>query len=215
MGEQDLLHRFVHAGNVCDEPVADRRELQVGDERVAVVVAWEDLGVEHVCQEVPALLQRGVGWEGPNSFHVVFDGDSFGRFLTAGREGDLVGGVDEAAAVDEFGVDCTGLGGTDGQGEAGAGFAVVGGEGFVSDEESVPDGDALFGEDSCECGNGAGMRSGLSWEGGFAGVDGEKDGGGGGVAGEVVGDGACVGEFLPGLAGQVDAGSRRCCFRSG
>jgi hypothetical protein len=43
---------------------------------------------------------------------------------------------------------------------------------------------------------------------GFAGVDGEEDGGGGGVAGEVVGDGACVGEFLTWLAGEVDAQGR-------
>jgi hypothetical protein len=41
--------------------------------------------------------------------------------------------------------------------------------------------------------------------GGFVGVDGEEDGCGGGVAGEVVGDGAGVGEFLAGLAGEVDA----------
>ena len=57
------------------------------------------------------------------------------------------------------------------------------GEGFVSEQESVPDG-------------------------GFAGVDGEEDGGGGGVAGEVAGDGACVREFLAGLAGEVDAQGR-------
>ena len=94
-------------------------------------------------------------------------------------------------------------------------FAVVRREGLVADEQSVPNGDALFREDTGERGDGAGMRSGLPGTGGFAGVDGEEDGCGGGVAGEVVGDGACVGEFLPGLAGQVDAGSRRCCFRSG
>ena len=44
--------------------------------------------------------------------------------------------------------------------------------------------------------------------GGFAGVDSEEDGCRGGVAGEVVGDGACVGEFLTGLAGQVYAQRR-------
>ena len=124
------------------------------------------------------------------------------------REGDPVGGFDEAAAVDEFGVDDAGLGGAEGQGEAGAGFAVIGGEGLVSDEESVPDGNALFGEHAGERGDGAGMRPGLAVLAGFAGLDGEEDGSGGGVAGEVVGDGACVGEFLAGLAGEVDAQGR-------
>jgi hypothetical protein len=142
-------------------------------------------------------------------FHVEFDGGRFGLCLVAAWEGDPVGGFDdEAAAVDEFGVDCAGLGGADGQGEAGAGVAVVGGEGFVSDEESVPDGDALFGENPGESGDGAGLGSGLSVLAGFAGVDGEEDGCGGGVAGQVVGDGACVGEFLAWLAGKVDAQGR-------
>jgi hypothetical protein len=93
---------------------------------------------------------------------VVFDGGRFGCFLAGGWEGDAVGGFDEGAAVDEFGVDGAGLGGVDGQGEAGAGFALVRGEGFVSDEESVPDGDALFGKDSDERCNRAGVGFGLS-----------------------------------------------------
>jgi hypothetical protein len=138
----------------------------------------------------------------------VFDGGGFGCFLAGGWEGDPVGGFDEAASVDEFGVDRACLGGVDGQSEAGAGFSVIGGEGFVSDEESVPDGDALFGEDPGERGDGAGVRPNLSVVDGFAGVDGEEDGGGVGVAGEVTGDGARVGEFLPGLAGEVDAQGR-------
>ena len=66
----------------------------------------------------------------------------------------------------------------------------------------------MFGEDSGECGDGAGVGFGLPGLGGFAGVEGEEDGCGGGVAGEVVGDGACVGEFLTGLAGQIDAQGR-------
>ena len=98
----------------------------------------------------------------------------------------MVGGFDEAAAVDEFSVDRTGPGGADGQGEARAGFVVVGGEGFVSDEESVPDGDASFGEDPGKRGDGAGIQFGLSVLGGFVGVDGEEDGCGGGVAGQVL-----------------------------
>jgi hypothetical protein len=106
---------------------------------------------------------------GPDAFYLVFDGGCFGCFLAGGGEGDVVGGLDEVAAVDDFGVDCAGLGGADGQGEAGAGFVVVGGEGFVADEESVPDGDALFGEDSGERGDGAGIRFGLSVLGGFVG----------------------------------------------
>jgi hypothetical protein len=42
-GEQDPLHRFVHVWVVCDEPISDRREREVGDERGAVVVAREVL----------------------------------------------------------------------------------------------------------------------------------------------------------------------------
>lgn len=208
LGEEDLLHRFIHPWDVSDEAVADGRKLQVCDECVAVVVAGEGFGVEHVCPEFPALLQRSISWLGGDGVHVVFDGGRFGCFLAGGWEGDAVGGIEVAAAVDEFGVDCAGLGGVDGQGEAGAGFAVVGGKCFVADEESVPDGDALFGEDTGERGDGAGLRPGLSGVVGFAGVDGEEDGCGGGVAGEVVGDGACVGEFLAGLAGEVDAQGR-------
>jgi hypothetical protein len=55
LGEQDLLHGFVHSRYVCDEPVADLRELQVSDEGVAVIIVWEGLGVEHVGPEFPAL----------------------------------------------------------------------------------------------------------------------------------------------------------------
>ena len=54
------------------------------------------------------------------------------------------------------------MGGADWQGEAGAGFALVGGEGFISDEESVADGDALFGEDPGQRGNSTGVGPGLS-----------------------------------------------------
>ena len=63
----------------------------------------------------------------------------------------------------------------------------------------------MFCEDPGERGDGAGIRFGLSVLGGFVGVDGEEDGCGGGVAGQVVGDGVCVGEFLAGLAGEIDA----------
>lgn len=38
MSEQDVLHGFVQARDVCDEAVADAGELQVGDEGVAVVI---------------------------------------------------------------------------------------------------------------------------------------------------------------------------------
>lgn len=128
--------------------------------------------------------------------------------VVAGRwKSDVICGFDEAAAVDEFGVDRAGIGGADGKGEAGAGFTVVGGEGVVSDEEAVSDGDALFCEDSGERRDGAGLRPGLPGLAGFAGVDGEEDGRGGGVAGEVVSDGLCVGEFLARLVGEVDAES--------
>jgi len=154
------------------------------------------------------LLEPGVGRLRPNGFHVTFDGGRFGGFLTSGWQGDAVAGFNNAAAVDELGVDRAGLGGADGQGKAGAGFAVVGGEGFVADEQSVPNSDALFREHTGQGRDRAGIRSGLSGLIGFAGVDGEEDGCGGGVAGEVVGDGACVGEFLAGLAGQVDAQGR-------
>jgi hypothetical protein len=129
LGEQDLLHGLVDSWDVCDEPVADCREVQVGDEGVAVVIAGEGFGVEHVCPELPALLERGIGGLGCDGFDVVFDGGRFRCFVVGGGERDVVGGVDEAAAVDEFGVDRAGLGGADGKGEAGAGFAVVGGEG--------------------------------------------------------------------------------------
>jgi hypothetical protein len=47
------------------------------------------------------------------------------------------------------------------------------GECFVADEEAVADGNALFGEDSGERGDGAGLRSGLPGLAGFARVDGE------------------------------------------
>jgi hypothetical protein len=56
------------------------------------------------------MLKRFVGRLGPDGFHVVFDGCRLGFFLTSGWEGDLVGGFDVAAAVDEFGVDGAGLG---------------------------------------------------------------------------------------------------------
>jgi len=94
--------------------------------------------------------------------------------MDRGGERNAVGGLDSAAAVDEFGVDGAGLGVADGQSEAGARFAVVGGEGFVSDEEAVADGDALFGEDTGERGDGSSLRFGLTGLGGFAGVNGEK-----------------------------------------
>jgi len=54
-----------------------------------------------------------------------------------------------------------------GRGEVGAGAAVVGGGGLVSDEEAVPDGDALPGEDSGERGDAAGVGVGLSGVGWF------------------------------------------------
>jgi hypothetical protein len=127
------------------------------DQGVAVVIAGEGFGIEHVCPESPALLERSIGWLGSDGLHVMFDGGRFRCFVACSRERDAVGGFEEAAAVDELGVDRAGLGGTDGKGEPGAGFAVVGGEGFVSDEESVPDGDALFGEYSGERGDGAGL----------------------------------------------------------
>jgi hypothetical protein len=143
--------------DVCDEPVADLRELQVSDEGVAVIIVREGLGVEHIGPEFPALLERDIGRFEGDGFHVLFDGADLGFCLTGGWEGDAVGGIVEAASVEKYGVDCAGPGGTDGQGEAGAGFAVVGFEGFVADEESVPDGDALFGKYSGERGNGADM----------------------------------------------------------
>lgn len=208
LGEQDLLHGFVHAWDVGDEAVADCWKLQVSDEGLAVLITGEGFGVEHVGPEFPALLERGVGWLGPDAFYMVFDGGGFGCLLAGGWEGDPGGGFNKAAAVDEFGIDRAGLGGADGQGKAGAGFAVVGGEGFVADEESVPDGDALFREHTGQSRDRAGKRPRLSGAGGFAGVDGEDDGCGGGVAGEVVGDGACVEEFLTGLAWEVDAQGR-------
>jgi hypothetical protein len=114
LGEEDLLHGFVDSGDVCEEPVADGRELQVCDKAAAVVIAWECFGIEHVCPQFPALLERGIGGLGTDGLHVVFDGGGFGRFLAGCWEGDPVGGFDEAAAVDEFGVDRTGLGGADG-----------------------------------------------------------------------------------------------------
>ena len=126
LGEQDLLHWFVQSWDVCDEPVADCREVQVGDEGVAVVIAGEGFGVEHVCPELPALLERSIGWLGSDGFDVMFDGGRFCCFVACSRESDAVTGFDEAAAVDEFSVDCAGLCGIDGQGEACAGFAVVG-----------------------------------------------------------------------------------------
>lgn len=125
----------------------------------------------------------------------------------ASREGDPIGGFDEAAAVDEFGVDRAGLGGADGKGEAGAGFTVVGGEGFVADEEAIADSDSLFGEDPGERRDSSRLRPGLAVLSGFAGVDGEQDGRGGGVTSEVVGDGPGVGEFLPCPTGDVDTES--------
>lgn len=70
--------------------------------------------------------ERRISWLGFDGFHGVFDGGRFGWFLTGGRERDAVGGFEEAAAAEEFGVDRAGLGGAGGQGEAGAGFAVVG-----------------------------------------------------------------------------------------
>lgn len=208
LGEQDLLHWFVEAWDVGDEPVADCWELEVGDECVAVVVGRESCGVEHGGPEFPAFLKSGVSGLGSDRFHVVFDGSCFGCFLARGWDGDPVRGFDEAAAIDEFGVDRTGLGRADGQGEAGAWFVVVRGEGFASDEESVADGDAVFGEDAGERGDGGCMRFGLPGLAGFAGVDGEENGRGSGVAGEVVGDRACVGELLAGLTGEVDAQGR-------
>ncbi|MGY3317421.1 hypothetical protein [Arthrobacter sp. TE12232] len=93
------------------------------------------------------MLQRSIGLLGCDGFDVVFDGSRLGCFLAGGWEGDAVGGLDRAAAVDELGVDRAGLGGADGQCEAGALFAGVRGEDFVPDEEPVSDGDALLGED--------------------------------------------------------------------
>jgi hypothetical protein len=121
----------------------------------APIIWSEGFGVEHIRPKFPALLECGVSGLAGDGIYVVFDGGRFGLCLVAGREGDPVGGFDGAAAVDEFGVDRAGLGGADGQGEAGAGVAVGGGEGFVSDEESVADGEALFGENSGERGDGA------------------------------------------------------------
>ncbi|WP_350224984.1 hypothetical protein [Arthrobacter sp. efr-133-TYG-120] len=93
---------------------------------MAVVIAGEGFGVEHAGPEFPALPEGGVGWLRLDGFDVVLDGCCLGCFLAGGWEGDAVGGFDEAAAVDEFGVDGAGLGGADGQGEACAGFVVVG-----------------------------------------------------------------------------------------
>lgn len=66
----------------------------------------------------------------------------------------------------------------------------------------------MFGEDAGEGGDGACVGSGLTGLGGFAGVDGEEERCGGGVGFKVVGDGSGVGEFLAGLAGEVDAQGR-------
>jgi hypothetical protein len=115
LGEEDALHGFVDSWDVCDEPVADCRVLQVCDQGLAVIVAGEGVVFEHLGPEFPALLEGGVGWLGGDGVHVVFDGGRFGCFLAGGWEVDPVGGFDEAAAVDEFGVDRAGLGGIDGQ----------------------------------------------------------------------------------------------------
>lgn len=204
-----MLHGFVHAGDVCDEPVPDFRKLEVRDQGMAVVVAGKGGGVEHLGPEFPALLECGVALLGPDRFHVSSDCGRLGLCLAGCWQGDAVGGLDVAAAVDEFRVDGAGLGRADGQGEIGPRYAlVVGGEGCISDEEAVPNGDALFGENAGERGDGGGVGFGRPQLGGFAAVDREQDGRGRGVAGEVVGDGPRVGEFLAGLAGEVDTQRR-------
>jgi hypothetical protein len=199
-----VLHGFVYAGDVGDEPVADCGELEVCDQGVAVVVNGKVLGVEHVCPEFPALFERGVAFLAPNGFHVVFDGGGFGLCMAGCWEGDAVGGFDVAAAVDEFGVDGAGLRGVDGQGETGAEFAVIGGERCVPYEEAVPDGDALFGENAGQRGDGGGLWFGRPVLTPFARVDSEQHRRGRSVAGEVACDSSGIRKLLPGLAGEVD-----------
>jgi hypothetical protein len=47
LGEEDVFGWFVHAGDVGHEPVADVRELVVGDELQDVLVSGVVAGLEH------------------------------------------------------------------------------------------------------------------------------------------------------------------------
>lgn len=97
------------------------------------------------------------------------------------------------------------LGGADGQADVVAGFAVVGGVRVVRDKDSVADVDAVFGEDSCERGDGGRVRFGLACFARAGGVQGKDNARRAGVASEIAADSAGVGEFRSGLAGEVDA----------
>ena len=80
LGEEDVLEGFVDAGDVCHEPVTDVGELQVRDERGAVVVGGEvvESSMSPRVGWLVARLDQGLGSDG---FHVVFDGDPLGCFL--------------------------------------------------------------------------------------------------------------------------------------
>ena len=78
MCEEDVSGWFVDAGDVGHEPVADVRELAVGDESQDVRVAGVVLGLEHGAPEFVGVLIDGSWWSVEDGLHVVFDG---GRML--------------------------------------------------------------------------------------------------------------------------------------
>ena len=105
LGEEDAFGRFVDAGDVCHEPVADVRELEVGDELQDVLVGGVVLGLQHCGPELVSVV-GGIRWRpAEDGLFVVFDGGCV--LLLVGRrwEEQMVRRFDGAAAVDEFGVD--------------------------------------------------------------------------------------------------------------
>ena len=71
------LMGFVQAGDLCNEPVADAWELQVRDEGMSLLIAWEVLGVEHVRPQFPAVQDCFTACSVPDLVHVIFDGRCF------------------------------------------------------------------------------------------------------------------------------------------
>lgn len=87
-----------------------------------------------------------VGWfvAAGDISRVVFNSGRFVGLAGLRWQGDLVGGRDGAAALDEFGVDLAARGGAERPVDVLAALRVVGGVGVVADEYPVENGGLVF-----------------------------------------------------------------------